>query len=285
MAVTIQFSDFAFRAGGFEIAVLSVSREPPRYPWAIAPHAHNSFELHYIQSGTGRFIGTDTEFSVCGGDVAVTGPSVLHAQTSGTDDPMAEVCLNVGLTPLRSAKPDDDLHRLLRALIDRPFFTAHAPDLADDCAALYAEAASPGGGTRALLTALALALLIRTARLAQTAPAAPAPAVPDVPNRRRMVDTYLRGYRTGISAQALADLLFLSRRQADRVVQAYYGCTFTEKLNQLRCAYARRLLQTTDRTVADIAADAGFSSTQYFYRVFQSIYHHSPGAARRNIPK
>ena len=56
--------------------------------------------------------------------------------------------------------------------------------------------------------------------------------------------------------------------------------TFTEKVNDLRAEYAKNLLVTTDMTVARISDVCGFSSVQYFYKVFARKYGTSPGKLR-----
>ena len=63
--------------------------------------------------------------------------------------------------------------------------------------------------------------------------------------------------------------------------------TFTEKVNDLRAEYAKNLLVTTDMTVAEISDACGFSSVQYFYKVFARKYGTSPGKLRgkKLIPK
>ena len=59
--------------------------------------------------------------------------------------------------------------------------------------------------------------------------------------------------------------------------------TFTEKLNDLRAEYAKTLLMTTDMTVTAIAESCGFSSAQYFYKVFTKKYGTPPAKLRRGL--
>lgn len=52
-------------------------------------------------------------------------------------------------------------------------------------------------------------------------------------------------------------------------------------LNRLRIRKSRRLLQETERTVTDIAFDCGFSSSQYFAKIFRQFQGHEPTHYRR----
>ena len=59
------------------------------------------------------------------------------------------------------------------------------------------------------------------------------------------------------------------------------GITLHAYLTQLRISHAQRTLVTTDRTVLDIAADAGFGSASRFYEAFKASCALSPDAFRK----
>jgi AraC-like DNA-binding protein len=66
----------------------------------------------------------------------------------------------------------------------------------------------------------------------------------------------------------LADTLFLCRAQLFRKVKALTGRNVAAFIHQVRIEEARRLLATTDLTVAEIAWRTGFSDPSYLRRVF-----------------
>ena len=47
-------------------------------------------------------------------------------------------------------------------------------------------------------------------------------------------------------------------------------------MNQLRLKYAVRQLIETDTPIEAIAAECGFASRTYFYRIFEDAYHLTP---------
>ena len=57
--------------------------------------------------------------------------------------------------------------------------------------------------------------------------------------------------------------------------------TFTCFLNEVRIAYACKLLQETDRSIAEIAFASGYNQLTHFNRQFKRIVGYSPKGYRR----
>ena len=290
MKYTFDFSDVNLKAGDYLVTLNSASHEPPRHPWNIPLHDHNSYEIHFISSGTGSFNVSGSEHEVSAGDVVITGPGVLHAQTSGLDDPMEEYCVNVSITPIKRGKhKNEDISGLLGAIVSQPFRICGKTDAETEFAILLSEATVLAPGWRERIKSMTMSLLIRVGRLTADVTER---YVPDSYrsgdeyhtsreiNRRRQIDMHLRGFLSDISEAELAGMLFVSRRQLSRIMRECYSMTFTEKVNDLRAEYAKNLLVTTDMTVARISDACGFSSVQYFYKVFARKYGTSPGKLR-----
>jgi len=75
--------------------------------------------------------------------------------------------------------------------------------------------------------------------------------------------------------------LGLSETRTAHVVREATGLSFTALRDSLRLERARSLLQSTWYKVAGIAAECGFSSSQYFHRFFRQQTGLTPGAYRR----
>ena len=54
------------------------------------------------------------------------------------------------------------------------------------------------------------------------------------------------------------------------------NCIAREKMQ-----YARTLIQTTSKSIGDIAVECGFDSFAYFSKVYKSIYGISPKSTRK----
>jgi len=80
--------------------------------------------------------------------------------------------------------------------------------------------------------------------------------------------------------QNMAAACGLGRTRFSQIVKARTGDPPIMALNRMRVAQAQQLLRSTDRAVTQIALDCGFSSTQYFSRVFREYTGSSASAER-----
>ncbi len=90
----------------------------------------------------------------------------------------------------------------------------------------------------------------------------------------------------GNSANGIGDLaadLAMDTRTLQRKLKALTGQTPGAHLQSYRLDQATRLLRETDRTLQDIALSCGFSSAQYFSRVFRKTHGMPPNAWRLEI--
>ncbi|MBB3772368.1 transcriptional regulator GlxA family with amidase domain [Angulomicrobium tetraedrale] len=82
----------------------------------------------------------------------------------------------------------------------------------------------------------------------------------------------------------IARRLQLSTRQLERLFQTVMGQRPAEFYRRLRLRYARFLLDTTGRSVTDIALEAGFSDCAHFSRQFKAQHGFTPSDARAQSP-
>lgn len=102
-------------------------------------------------------------------------------------------------------------------------------------------------------------------------------------------DTFLDRFRA-ILQQHLHDADFnveriggemgMSRVQLYRKIKSLTGMTPVELLRKARVARGRQLLESTDRSVSEIAYDVGFTAPSYFAKCFKDEFGVSPGEAR-----
>jgi transcriptional regulator GlxA family with amidase domain len=82
---------------------------------------------------------------------------------------------------------------------------------------------------------------------------------------------------------AVADIareLGLSARQLERLCRQHMGMAPASLYRQLRMRYANWLIENTDRSVTDIANEAGFADCAHFSRQFKDAYGLSPSTRR-----
>lgn len=89
-------------------------------------------------------------------------------------------------------------------------------------------------------------------------------------------------YGENLDVKRLAKLAGVSQSQFERRFNRIFGSTPYEYLLRVRIAAARTLLETTDRTIADIACETGFYDHSHFTRTFKRIIGVSPGHYRKS---
>ena len=106
--------------------------------------------------------------------------------------------------------------------------------------------------------------------------------------REDLIDNYFAlHYWYDISAGDLADRIGVTTRQLARIMQQRYGCTFRQRLLEIRLYHARRYLTTTRDPVWQIATACGFSNQGAFSTAFRKQAGCSPSEYRRtngNVP-
>ena len=93
---------------------------------------------------------------------------------------------------------------------------------------------------------------------------------------------FLYEYRTA-SLEELSERLRLSTRQTQRLIEKYYGSSFSEKKTQARMSAAQLLLADECLSLTDISERLGYSSQEYFTAAFKKYYKISPGRFRKSI--
>lgn len=82
------------------------------------------------------------------------------------------------------------------------------------------------------------------------------------------------------NVERIGEEMGMSRVQLYRKVKQLSGMTPVELLRKSRLARGRQLLETTDRSISEIAYDTGFSAPSYFTKCFKDEYGISPGEVR-----
>ena len=90
-------------------------------------------------------------------------------------------------------------------------------------------------------------------------------------------------YREDISLTQVADTLNISPQYLSTSFKASVGVSFTEYVNSLRLKEGMRLVRETHCSVAEIAAQVGYNSAQYFISRFKAAYGVTPAKFRESF--
>ena len=98
---------------------------------------------------------------------------------------------------------------------------------------------------------------------------------------KAMLSCIHQNYGEALSVDDIARAASISQREAFRAFRKVLGTTPALYLSRHRVNVAARLLRETERSVADIATACGFSTPNYFCKVFRDVMGQSPRDYRR----
>jgi len=91
-----------------------------------------------------------------------------------------------------------------------------------------------------------------------------------------------RNFGEKLTLDQIAESASISKRECLRCFQSCIGKSPIEYLMEYRVQVAERLLQTTDRSITEIAMETGFSGSAYFSKVFREFRGCSPSQYRKH---
>ena len=249
----------------------------------IAAHRHSrtSYEIHYAERGRGQVTVDGLTYEVTPGTLYITGPEILHAQTSLPGDPIREYCLylNCQRTGFRRDDP-------FAGFIDTAFWMGQdGGRIYPLLAQLIEENRHPQPETWEMSETLLRQIIILLTRMYRqdqpgSLPRGQVPALTRAGMMPVIEDAFFYRYRT-LTLRELAGLLNLSARQTQRVLQDNFGKTFSQKLTEARMASATQMLVNTALSITQISEQLGFSSIEHFSSAFHRFMGVSPRKYRQ----
>lgn len=85
---------------------------------------------------------------------------------------------------------------------------------------------------------------------------------------------------SNLTVEKVGDEVGLSRVQLYRKVKALTGYSSVEMIRKARLERARRLLQTTEKSISEVAYAVGFTSPSYFSKCYKEEFGQQPGQER-----
>lgn len=105
------------------------------------------------------------------------------------------------------------------------------------------------------------------------------------PSRKKLflsIDAYVSAHLAGeLDVETLCAVFNMSRTRLYEALKPYVRGGIASWIREKRLERAKRLLLETNRTIADISDDVGFTDYNYFLRVFRKTYGISPMALRK----
>lgn len=283
--------DIRFRWGNYGIRVLRchLTSFPPG---KIIPfHKHSEYEFHFIPRGKGMVILGDTPYELTEGMFYLTGPDAVHYQEADEHAAMDELCLHIDIVELpqdgASAADaewgqhleNEEAEQCVRQLRRLPL----EPTLDKYNAMqwfLYAYRAWSENqfGFYASMKQAVVQILLRAVR-AYEIPLTGLQLPSRDMNRHRfqLVEQFMHdNYASPLTLEEVAEKVFVSARQLQRIFQEQANLSFSKHLENIRLAHVSHDLLNSELTVQEIALRHGFSSSNYLFSVFKKRYGMTP---------
>lgn len=284
--ISFNFLDTNVRFGDYIAELHHIGYSEPRKPWNVLPHMHTIYELHCISEGNGILYTQNEKYNMIAGTTCLTGPEVYHGQSSGTENSMDEYCVRFNIEHKPQSGADSSETRLIKSITDNPFFVTRCDiEILPVVKEMIAEACSKLPGYKKALEVLFCELLLKLSRFCANIEK-PDKVVqlekPGISDVKSTLDTLFFSYHKAPSVEEIIEKMNISRRHFSRLMQKYYGMSYTEKITELRIEYAKQLLKDTDMLISDIAQTVGCSSKQQFARSFKRYTGMNPGEFRNS---
>ncbi|GAB2765753.1 hypothetical protein GCM10027039_28180 [Terrabacter koreensis] len=252
--------------------------------------AHPEYEIHLITKTRGSFIAGDHIGTFAPGHVSLIGPNLPHDWVSDLDEGQVAVDRDaviqfsdewirgvMGLIP-ELAEVSEMLQRSTRGLV---FSGATAWRGAETIlACVHSHGTEQIGHLLKLLALFAHAPTDEYELVASEWMGRPTDAASRDAGEAGL--SYIFDNLTGdIRLSTAARLAYMSEPTFSKYFKTATGMTFSSMVKKLRIAYARRLLDTTEDSVAQVAALSGYNNMANFNRQFLAEVGTTPTAYRR----
>ena len=251
--------------------------------WHCQAHKHTNYELHVITRGGGTMISEGRIFNISAGSLYLTGPGVVHEQTSDGMDEYG-MRFDIVYTPGSGDKRDNIIAQSLDN--HRFFISDEISDEQQIIGDILTEAHMQLPGFRQRISGLFASMIVKLARTAAgmdmndvDPPFVQTLGGIDVKAR---LDTYFFGNNFDTPSEKVINDLHLTRRNFSRLMKKYYGMTYAEKQNEKRIIHAKELLRL-DIPYSEVWQRTGFNSAQYFSRVFKQITGETPNSYKKRL--
>lgn len=257
-----------------------------RFHRSIPNHSHgsDSFEIHYISEGYGKAKINNTYYDLKPNTLFITGPHVEHSQVPSPENPMCEYCVYVKLKPSRKKHTSASEDSIAYIFQQYPFWIGtDTQNIHLVLQQLFVELDNQFLGYKENVQALLCQLVISVVRNYKDIRKSTFhfSASDLIDTKSILIEEYFLYEYKNLTLENLARRLGLSTRQTERYLKDYYGKTFVQKRTESKMSTAALLLSDPFRTIASIADELGYASSEHFSTAFKRYYNVNPSNYRK----
>ena len=260
----------------------------------LPKHRNNGLEVHYIAHGHLHWEIEGRPFPVPPRSVFFTFPWEKHGSTADYEpghffhfvvfrmqNPLQKNPKRLRLASRfgLSNSEQREIFSKLSSVRNRCF--AASADFRWAMARLARELAQPGVLARTNIIALSRVVLCELAKNVRSTEVQNQKSSLSEPRVLRFTDELLTRCAEPWTLNSMAAACRLKRTQFEILTKELTGDTPSRLLNRFRIRQSQLPLKNSSRTITDIAFSAGFSSSQYFSRIFKGLIGITPSQYRR----
>ena len=246
--------------------------------------AHDFLKIVVVHDGEGTLVRGEESTKCKRGDALVIPPGTLHEIADSAHAPMSLYVVSIRARVLETACLE--LSILPSGVLRLGSHSAEKIERSMRRLLFEQTLALPTTGAQ--MVALALRLVVDVARVGtfiQTeAPAGTSPSPlrgSDSSTRMRSyVEDLAENFFEATNLDSAASMLGLSRRRFTQLFREVTDTSWLAYVRKLRIDHAKKLLESTDRTVLSVAFECGFEDLSTFYRAFKRETNESPNKWR-----
>ena len=241
--------------------------------WKSYEHMHSFTEIFFITSGEGIFHTDEADTPIRKGMVVINTPSVPHTEKN----PLAYAIFAVD--DLTFTQPNAEQKKTF--FFD---FSANYDTLYEVLIIIEREyVVQPPFWQRAIINEFNnfMLFLLRNTQLS-TLPFESSAK----PNSLSQIHLYLRSrYQENITLDKLSKLFFLNKYYIAHAFLDKYGISIIKFLNTVRCTEAKKVLESTNLSITEIALSVGYNSSSHFTETYKKIIGETPAQTRKRFYK
>lgn len=244
-----------------------------KYPKGkITPiHWHNYLELEIIKEGSARHIVTNGTYEISKGSAYIMTGSDFHSLVATTDFTILNLAITRGVIDEKLEKSLTNSIGKFHCVLDSEHF-AYLINLFET-----AEKETGDKPFSAIIKKnIAEELIIYVIRASGNDI-----EVTNPPLIQKAVNLINERFLEQLTLKQVAEELFVSPNYLGLLFKNMVGVSFNYYLAMTRLKYACVLLNSTNKTVKEIAADSGFGSTEYFLSRFKKFMKCTPSEYRK----
>ena len=249
-------------------------------------HEHQFVEIHYVLHGRVCFLLDGHQEIMEDGDLLIIGPGVCHSEEVLPSKTQESVCYSFSYKPIPKAGTDMDAHTLFSSIMRGVYYKKRiSPEILSVIRQISDEYNRQQVACHDMLRLLIGCLTVETLRQNRDNKMGHFKPKNMTDQAEIIINEYFHLVFTGKtkgSAQELAEHLFISLRQLNRILQRIYGKNFSEMLCENKVRGAAWLLTHEGLSVAEVADRMGYCSPSAFCASFKKRVGVTPGQYRKH---